>query len=152
MCREHLPITGSAWPGIRQLPAHQHHQGETEEQKNQAAEAVLDADDLVIGRENVFSPEPELVMLVFAGVVSADRDAFRQKQKNPFQEKVIISISRGKRGLQSRKTFSRTKNGTPAGSRLVAARTVARHRCSTISTSGLSEFPESRPCRNARCR
>jgi hypothetical protein len=38
-----------------------------------------------------------------------DRDAFRQKQKNPFQEKVIISISRGKRGLQSRKTFSWTK-------------------------------------------
>src|SRR5205814_8545724 len=34
------------------------------------------------------------------------RDAFRRKQKNPFQEKVIISISRGKCGLQSRKKFS----------------------------------------------
>ena len=43
--------------------------------------------------------------------VSVDRDAFRQKQKNPFQEKVIISISRGKRGLQSGKTFSQIKNG-----------------------------------------
>ena len=41
--------------------------------------------------------------------VSVDRDAFRQKQKNPFQEKVIISISRGKRRLQSGKTFSQIK-------------------------------------------
>src|SRR4026208_811199 len=38
------------------------------------------------------------------------RDAFRRKQKNPFQEKVIVSISKGKRGLQSRKTF-RGPNG-----------------------------------------
>ena len=37
--------------------------------------------------------------------VNEDRDAFRQKQKGPFQEKIIISISRGKRGLQSRKSF-----------------------------------------------
>ena len=49
---------------IRQLPAHQHHERETEEEKNQPADPVLDADDLVIGRENVFPPEAELVVLV----------------------------------------------------------------------------------------
>ena len=48
--------------------------------------------------------------------VSVDRDAFRQKQKNPFQEKVIISISRGKRGLQSGKTFSQIKTARPGPS------------------------------------
>jgi hypothetical protein len=44
--------------------------------------------------------------------VNVDRDAFRRKQKNPFQEKVIGSISKGKHGLQSRKAFSRSKNAT----------------------------------------
>jgi hypothetical protein len=46
--------------------------------------------------------------------VDVDRDAFRQKQKNPFQEKVIISISRGKRGLQSRKNISTDQKQRPA--------------------------------------
>src|SRR5205823_6244415 len=70
---------------------------------------------------------------------SVGRDAFRQKQKNPFQEKVIISISRGKCGLQSRK-------------KQFAGRKGARRQYSTISTSWLPEFPESQPCHNARCR
>src|SRR5262245_12097818 len=55
--------------------------------------------------------------------VNVDRDAFRQKQKNPFQEKVIISISRGKSGLQSRKAFPPTKNGAPGGCTLPTLRT-----------------------------
>ena len=47
--------------------------------------------------------------------VSVDRDAFRQKQKNPFQEKVFTSISREKRGLQSRKSFERKKTARTGG-------------------------------------
>jgi hypothetical protein len=47
------------------LPAHQHHQGEAEEQKDQPAKPVLDPDDFVVGGENIFSPPPELVMLMF---------------------------------------------------------------------------------------
>ena len=51
-----------AWIG--QLPPHQHHQGEAEEQKDQPAKPVLDPDDFVVGGENIFSPPPELVMLM----------------------------------------------------------------------------------------
>jgi hypothetical protein len=50
------------------LPAHQHHQGEAEEQKDQPAKPVLDPDDFVVGGENIFSPPPELMMLVFSAV------------------------------------------------------------------------------------
>src|SRR5439155_4472734 len=44
-----------AW--ISQLPAHHHHQAKAEEQKEQAADAVLNTDDLVIGGENVLPPK-----------------------------------------------------------------------------------------------
>ena len=40
---------------ISQLPAHHHHQAKAEEQKEQAADAVLNTDHLVIGGENVTS-------------------------------------------------------------------------------------------------
>jgi len=46
------------------LPAHEQHEAEAEEQQEKAGGNVLDADDLVIGGENVTAPEPELVMLV----------------------------------------------------------------------------------------
>src|SRR5436190_1776120 len=50
--------------GIRQLPAHHHHQAKTEEQERESAQTVLDPDHFMVGRENVFSPKSELVMLV----------------------------------------------------------------------------------------
>ncbi len=49
---------------IGQLPAHHHHQTEPEEEEHQAAKAVLDPDYFVVGGKNIFSPPPELVMLV----------------------------------------------------------------------------------------
>src|SRR5438046_9713753 len=49
---------------IGQLPPHQHHQGKTEEEEDQPGESILDADHLVVGGENIFSPPPELVMLM----------------------------------------------------------------------------------------
>ena len=49
---------------IGQLPAHQHHERKAEEQKDQPGDAVLDADHLVIGRENVLPPKTKLVMIV----------------------------------------------------------------------------------------
>jgi len=39
------------------LPAHHHHQAKAEEQKEQTADAVLDADHFVIGGENVLPPK-----------------------------------------------------------------------------------------------
>jgi hypothetical protein len=46
------------------LPAHHHHQTKTEKQECQAAQAILNPDHFVVGRENVFTPKSELVMLV----------------------------------------------------------------------------------------
>ena len=62
---ERVADHGQRLARIRQLPAHQHHQRKTKEEKNQAAKAVLNADHFVVGRKNVFSPQTELVMLVF---------------------------------------------------------------------------------------
>src|ERR1700704_5044240 len=56
-------------PRIGELPAHQHHQIESEKQKDEAADPVLNADHLVIGGENVSAPPTELVMLVIGVVV-----------------------------------------------------------------------------------
>ena len=49
---------------IRQLPAHQHHQAKAEEQEDQPRDSVLDADHLVIGRDDVFFPEWQFVVIV----------------------------------------------------------------------------------------
>src|SRR5437773_631027 len=62
--KEKVPDQGDVLAWIRELPAHQHHEGKTEEEKNQAADSVLDADHLVVGRDNVFPPKRELVMIV----------------------------------------------------------------------------------------
>src|SRR6266704_1316986 len=62
--REKLPNHWQCLARIGQLPPHQHDQGKTEEQKKQPGKSVLDADHLVIGGENIFSPPPELVMLM----------------------------------------------------------------------------------------
>jgi hypothetical protein len=50
--------------GISQLPPHQHHQTKSEEQKCQAAQAILNPDHFVVGGENVFTPKSKLVVLV----------------------------------------------------------------------------------------
>src|SRR5437667_274855 len=52
----------------RPVPAHQHHQAKSKEQEHQAAKPVLDPDHFVVGGKDVFSPPPELVMLM-SGVV-----------------------------------------------------------------------------------
>jgi hypothetical protein len=46
------------------LPPHHHHQAKPKEEEHQAAKPVLDSDHFVVGGKNVFSPEPELMMLV----------------------------------------------------------------------------------------
>jgi hypothetical protein len=46
------------------LPAHQHHQAEPKEEEHQAAKPVLDPDHFVVGGKDIFSPPPELVMLM----------------------------------------------------------------------------------------
>jgi hypothetical protein len=51
-----------AMPGIGQLPAHDRHQAQPQEQKHQAGDAILDSNDLVIGGKDVFPPEAWFLM------------------------------------------------------------------------------------------
>ena len=58
-----LPSSGSGCARVGELPAHQHHQREAEEQEQQAGDGVLDADHLVVDGEDVLPPEPELLVV-----------------------------------------------------------------------------------------
>ena len=50
---------------VGELPAHEHHQRKAEEQEQEAGDGVLDADDLVVGGEDVLAPEAELLVMDF---------------------------------------------------------------------------------------
>jgi hypothetical protein len=50
---------------VGDLPAHHHHQGESEQEEEQCGDAILNADDLVIGREDVCPPEARLLVVRF---------------------------------------------------------------------------------------
>ncbi len=50
---------------VGELPAHEHHQRKAEEEEQQAGDGVLDADDLVVGGEDVLAPEPERLVMRF---------------------------------------------------------------------------------------
>ena len=50
---------------VGELPAHEHHQRKAEEEEQQAGDGVLDADDLVVGGEDVLAPEAELLVMGF---------------------------------------------------------------------------------------
>ena len=77
---------------IRQLPAHHHHQAKAEEQEKQPGDAVLDADDFVVGGENVFSPKPELVMLVSGVVPVRFVMGFNRSGSVHFRKKLPVNI------------------------------------------------------------
>ena len=55
---------------MRELPAHHKHEHEAEEEKDEAGEPVLDPDDLVIGREDVFAPPVQLMVIVMRVVMT----------------------------------------------------------------------------------
>src|SRR6266536_5022534 len=88
--------------GIRQLPAHQHHQAESKEEEHQPAKAILNSDHFVVGGKDIFSPPPELVMLVlvvrmrFVMGVNGSRSIH-------FRRKLRWLISEEKPSLQSGK-------------------------------------------------
>ena len=58
---EELPDPGKRPPGIGELPAHQHHQAETDQQEDERGQPVLQSDGLVIDGEDVLAPEGQLV-------------------------------------------------------------------------------------------
>ena len=55
--------------GIGELKAHQHHEAEAEEEENQPSNHVLNADDLVVGGENIRPPPAELMMIMPVSVM-----------------------------------------------------------------------------------
>ena len=59
------PISGSGDARVGELPAHEHHQRKAEEEEQEAGDGVLDADDLVVGGEDVLAPEAELLVMGF---------------------------------------------------------------------------------------
>ena len=62
---KHAPQHGDFFERIRKLPAHQHHEAEAEEQETQPGDGVLYPDDLVVNREDVFTPPAQfLVMMI----------------------------------------------------------------------------------------
>ena len=60
---------------VGEVPAHEHHQPEPEEQEQKAGDGVLDADDLVVRREDVLTPEAELFVVDFVRDVPVGGDS-----------------------------------------------------------------------------
>src|SRR5438067_7489243 len=89
--------------GIRQLPAHQHHQAESKEEEHQPAEAILNSDHFVVGGKNIFSPPPELVMLVRCVVRVRFVMSVNGSRSIHFRRKLRWLISEEKPSLQSEK-------------------------------------------------
>ena len=54
---------------VRELPAHDHHQAETEQEEYQPRRPILNADHLVIGGEDPLLPETGLVMVIVVMIV-----------------------------------------------------------------------------------
>ena len=53
---------GHSLSGMADLPAHQQHEAEAEKHEKQRGDAVLNADDFVVGGKDVFPPKPQFVM------------------------------------------------------------------------------------------
>ena len=60
-----------AWVG--QLPPHDHHETEAEQEEEQPGHGVLDADDLVVHGEDVGSQEPRVLVTVFSCPLAVGR-------------------------------------------------------------------------------
>ena len=58
------PHQWDGFAGMSQLEAHRQHQEEAEKQEKQRRHSVLDADDLVVGAEDVLAEETRLMMRV----------------------------------------------------------------------------------------
>src|SRR5439155_9182207 len=116
---EGISDNGQRLARISQLPAHHHHQAKAEEQKEQTADAVLDADHLVIGGENVFTDEAELVVFVsvFVGMVGFGRSV-RMGSGVHAKKNLPHQLLKDKARLQSRNDCHRTE---PTAEGLAAA-------------------------------
>src|SRR5437773_7549263 len=103
--------------GIRQLPAHQHHQAEAKEEEHQPAEAILNSDHFVVGGKNIFSPPSELVMLVRGVVRMRFVMGVNGSRSVHFRRKLRWLISEEKPSLQSEKFQTTRENAQwcPAG-------------------------------------
>ena len=63
-CLEQPTDDRQRFAGIGHLPAHRQHQEQTDQHEAKGRQPVLQADDLVVRREHVFSPEAQLVVIM----------------------------------------------------------------------------------------
>ena len=57
------PTHGHRLARVGDLPAHDHHQAEAEQEEAQRRDAILNADDLVVRGEDIRAPEPRLLVV-----------------------------------------------------------------------------------------
>src|SRR6267378_1488544 len=100
--------------GISQLEAHQHHQAKAEEQERETAQTVLNPDHFVVGGKNIFSPPPELVVLVFASVCVWIVMRFDRSRRIHFRRKLSLQYLEGSSVCKAEKHFHRPKNSVRA--------------------------------------
>src|SRR6266480_4627562 len=97
--------------GISQLEAHQHHQAKAEEQERETAQTVLNPDHFVVGGKNIFSPPPELVVLVFASVCVWIVMRFDRSRGIHFRRKLSFQYLEGSPVCKAEKAISRLDDG-----------------------------------------
>src|SRR5881397_4025162 len=109
--REKFPDHRQRLARISQLPAHQHHQAEAEEQERQTTKPVLNPDHLMVGGENIFSPPPELVVFMFAGVRVWVVMRFEGSRRIHFRKKLSFKYLEGSAVCKAEKAISRLDAG-----------------------------------------
>src|SRR4030095_13528703 len=85
---------------------HQHHQAKPKEQERKSTKAVLNPDHLVVGGENVFSPETELVMLVFVVVCVLVVMRFDRSRRIHFRRNLSFQYLKGSAVCKAEKHFA----------------------------------------------
>src|SRR5436190_6419729 len=113
--------------GISQLEAHQHHQAKAEEQERETAQTVLNADHFVVGGKNIFSPPPELVVLVFASVCVWIVMRFDRSRGIHFRRKLSFQYLEGSPVCKAEKRFRGPKRRAPGPSRTGIIGTEGSH-------------------------
>ena len=102
---------------VGDLPAHHHHQAESEQEEEQRGDAILNADDLVVGGEDVRAPEARLLVVRFvnsrhAGLPAAVACIFISPYRAPSPPTATGDIpARRKRAAARARPSARGKTG-----------------------------------------
>src|SRR6266487_4812724 len=93
--REKFPDHRQRLARISQLPAHQHHQAEAEEQERETAKTVLNPDHFVVCGENIFAPPTKLMVFMFGSVRVRIVMRFDRSRRIHFRRKLSFQYLKG---------------------------------------------------------